>query len=169
MRQAIIFLIFLLAVPAFAQEEGRMQFGVRVDVLRLGFNDYDTYNATAGWRFNRRNYLGIGTGCHVIDLYNDADPRLDNGPIPSIPLYADYVHYYPLKNDKHSFYLGAEAGMTIYPGKLPVKNDNSRVDAYYSLKMGWDFTLKNRFGIFFGPSLKVYRGSNLNIDLGLRF
>lgn len=159
----------MLAVPAFAQEEGRMQFGVRVDVLRLGFNDYDTYNATAGWRFNRRNYLGIGTGCHVIDIYDDTDCGMGNGPIASIPLYADYVHYYPLKNDRNSFYIGAEAGMTIYPGMLPVKNKKSRVDKYYSLKMGWDFTLHNRFGIFFGPSLKVYYGINLSLDVGLRF
>ncbi len=159
----------MLAAPVFAQEEGRMQFGVRADLRRLGFNDYDTFNATAGWRFNRRNYLGIGTGCHIIDVYTDADPSVDNGPTASIPIYADYVHYYPLKNDKNSFYLGAEAGMTIYPSKFPVKNDDRRVDAYYSLKLGWDFTLKNRFGLFIGPSLKVYRGACLSIDFGVRF
>ena len=168
-HSVILFLIFLLAVPAFAQEEGHMQYGLRADLLRIGFNDYDTFNVTGGWRFNRRNYLGIGTGCHVIDVYTDSDPSVDNGPTLSVPLYADYVHYYPLKNDKNSFYLGAEAGMTIYPDKLPTKNDDGRIDPYYSLKLGWDFTLKNSFGIFFGPSLKVYDGINLSLDVGLRF
>lgn len=158
----------MTVLPVCAQEEGRMQFGVRADLLRLGFNKYDTYNATAGWRFNRRNYLGIGTGCHIIDVYTDSDPSVDNGATASIPIYADYIHYYPLKNDKNSFYLGAEAGMTIYPGKLPTKNVKNRIDPYYSLKVGWDFTLKNHFGIFFGPSLKVYRGCNVSLDLGLR-
>lgn len=169
MKQAIIFLLLILTTPAFAQEEGHMQFGVRADLLRLGFNEYDTFNATAGWRFNRRNYLGIGTGCHVIDVYTDAEPWVDNGPTASIPLYADYVHYYPLKNDRNSLFIGTEAGMTIYPGKLPTKDDDNRIDPYCSLKMGWDFTLKNRFGLFFGPSLKVYRGACLSIDFGVRF
>lgn len=169
MKQAIVFLLLMITLPVCAQEEGRMQFGVRADLLRLGFNKYDTYNATAGWRFNRRNYLGIGTGCHLIDVYSDSDPSVDNGPTASIPLYADFVHYYPLKNDKNSFFIGAEAGITIYPGKLPTKSNDDRVDVYYDLKLGWDFTLRNRLGIFFGPSLKVYRGTCLSIDFGFRF
>ncbi len=168
MKQAIIFILLMLAVPAFAQEEGRMQFGVRVDLSDLGFNAYSTLDATAGWRFNRRNYLGIGTGCHIIDVYTDAAPWVDNGSTPSIPIYADYVHYYPLKNDRNSFYIGAEAGMTIYPDKLPTTDDDGRIDPYYSLKIGWDFTLKNRFGLYFGPSLKIYRGACFSLDFGLR-
>lgn len=169
MKQVVVFLFLMLSMPVCAQDEERMQFGVRMDLADLGFNAYSTLNATVGWRINRRNYLGLGTGCHIIDVYHDADPSLGNGSTPSIPIYADYIHYYPLKNDKNSFYLGAEAGMTIYPGKLPLKGDKDRTDPYSCLKVGWDFTMKNRFGIFFGPSLKIYRGTCLSLDFGLRF
>lgn len=133
MKRAVIFLLLLLTLPACAQEKGHMQFGARLDLIGIGFNSYSTINATAGWRFNRRNYLGIGTGCHLIDVYTDASPSVDNGLTASIPVYADYVHYFPLKREKNSFYLGTEAGMTIYPGKLPTKDDDNRIDPYCSL------------------------------------
>lgn len=170
MKQTIIFLLIMLAAPAFAQGDGRMQYGVRIDVVSAGINAYDTYNITAGWRFNRKNYLGIGTGCHVIDTYTDADPSLDNGPTASIPIYLDYVHYFPFKkHNRNSFFLGIEAGPTFYLSKLPTKDDDGRHDVFQCYKMGWDYTLSNRIGLFFGPSLKVYRGLGLSLDFGVRF
>ncbi|MBR5736414.1 MAG: hypothetical protein IKX60_06460 [Bacteroidales bacterium] len=116
---------------------------------------------SAGCRFNRENYLGLETG-FGIDTHNPNNYY-------SIPLLADYIHYYPLgKSDKHSVYVGAEAGLMLYYGQW-TQDQKSYLDyiLFPSGKIGFDFSLGNK-----GPHLIV--GGQINFwgagaTLGLSF
>ena len=116
---------------------------------------------SVGCRFNQENYLGFETG-FGIDIRHPKN-------INSIPLLADYIHYYPLgKSDRHSVYVGVEAGVMLDYSHWP-QYQHGYLDymLFTSGKIGFDFALGNK-----GPHLIV--GGQINFwgagaTLGLAF
>lgn len=152
------------------EEGGRMQYGVKVGAAGFWYQTHTCYDASAGWRFNEIRYLGLGTGLHRVAIYDDADPDNENGVVPSIPLYVDYIHYTPFRHHRqHSFYCGLEAGGGIYLDKLPLKDSTSRLYPYLNGKIGLDFAISNRVGFNFGLNLLLSDASGLGVAAGLRF
>lgn len=166
-----LLMVLLWFVGQTVSAQGHWQFGVKRDV-GMGFGSYhNTLHATAGWRFDRKHYLGIGTGCNWQELACDDDPARSNGEVMGIPLFADYVRYIPFRTGSgHSVYWGLEAGGGVYTGNLPTTDDSSRWFPYLNPKLGLDFTINRYVGLNLGFSEIFSEASTvLCVHLGLRF
>lgn len=165
MKRLIIIMIALLSAgSAYAQTDEVKGFQVNTTVRYDWYNGNTSFwNAmvSVGSRLDRENYIGIETGFGIHARYSKN--------IKSIPVLLDYIHYYPLgKTDRHSVYLGVEAGAMIqrwYWQQYP--HANHYTELFTSAKIGFDFALGRR-----GPHLIV--GGQINFwgagaTLGLAF
>lgn len=151
--------------------QGHMQYGIKRNAGVGFWSWHKTLHFTAGWRFDKHHYLGLGSGCDWIDIGNDADPELSNGEVKGVPLFVDYVYYTPFRHfPKHAFFFGIEGGGGIYTGDLPTKDDSQRFFPYFNPKLGLDFTIHKNFGLNFGfCEILSERQTVLCVQVGLRF
>jgi hypothetical protein len=88
----------------------RLQWGAeaRYDIYDLN-ESMASGDVSLGWRFNRKNYVGIRAGFGKGSTYKDDSGS--NYNYNGIPLLADYIHYFPVgKSSRNSFFIGGEAG-----------------------------------------------------------
>ena len=172
MRSKFLIIVLLLALfpsVASAQEQGRMQYGVNLRGNIHFFQAHSATNFMAGWRFNEKRYLGLGTGLDFVYISSDEDPS--NGKVPAIPLYLDYRRYVKAKrNPRHSRYFGIEGGGMVYVDELPTTDEYStRIVPLIGVKLGHDYIIRNNFGIYYGWNFVISEASGIGLDLGLRF
>ncbi len=131
------------------------QFGIsyRAGILNP-FESERSAVLSAGYRFNRKNYLGLSTGYGRGNTYIDADCGADydyNG----IPVTLEYLHnFYLGKAKKHSIYLGGEAGGLFSWESAEAKCEEGVVHNFGAgilmIKTGMDFQLYERLHMNFG-------------------
>lgn len=115
----MIVMLYTGSIYAQNSETGNVQWAL---LYRYDWHNW-TYtqsaiDVSAGYRFNRDNYLGfqsgyiIKSGFHSLPFnkeYYSSSPRG-----VGIPILLDYVHYYPYgKAGKHSVYVGADIGYVV--------------------------------------------------------
>lgn len=146
-RILMIAVLLLLTCSAWAQtdEYRGFQFGVSARMEGVIGSYWISGNATAGYRFNQGNYLGLQSG-YLMGSGVDLQFR-------GVPVRLDYIHYFPMgAARRHSFILGAEAGgnyMMVqesgrsYDGSKWVIEPRTRtgVDFYACAKAGFDFNI----------------------------
>lgn len=176
MKNSLFLVLFalccLLPQMALAQypENGRLQFGVKRGFTFGPFCGEDHNLAMAGWRFDRKNYLGLVSGLLMTEIVDDADPDNENGEVSFVPLGVDYTRYVPFrKHVDHSFFYGVVAGAGWYTDKLPLKDDNTRCLPFFQCKLGLDFRIYKRLGVNFGLHLQASDIIGFGCDLGVRF
>lgn len=150
---------------------GHMQYCIKSDQGVGLWYYHSTAHVTAGWRFDRKHYLGVGTGCDWIDFDCDADPEQSNGEVTAIPLFVDYVHYSPFRHfEKHSFFWGVEAGGEVYTDQIAREDVSSRIFPFINPKVGIDLTVHGSFGVFAGTNWIIAESFTvLSINFGVRF
>ena len=155
MKQIIVSLAALLfAVGLHAQNTDEVkgfQWGLsaRYDWYMMSSSQV-TANLSAGYRFNRQNYLGLQGGY---------GPFVDSRGFRrfAIPILLDYMHYYPMGNsDRHSVYVGVEAGALIHHNIYTDGRTYTYASFFPSGKVGLDLDLKKGL-----PHLTV--GAQVNI------
>lgn len=191
MRQIVVFSVLLLAffLPGTsnicaARGAGRFQGIVKGSAPGIYWDPHFTADVSLGWRFNEKRYLGAGTGCHWIKPFGRGphDEPLDFDYVPALPIFADYVRYFPFaKHPRNAFFLGMEGGAAWYLKALPEKSThpNDKMVPYLNGKLGFDFGISDRFGIHaglnliwgcgHGVGLSSEGGHGLAATLGFRF
>lgn len=142
-------------ISSSAQEKGHFQGNLKGSALPgIYWDPHYMADLSLGWRFNEKRFLGVGTGCHWIKQWDDSDPNRSNGFVPAIPLFADYVRYFPFaKHPRNAFYLGMEAGGACYVNELPLKGQTKRLFPYLNGKLGFDFSIYKNLGVNIGCNL----------------
>ena len=159
MKRFLLILAIACIAPVFlgATEQPKGHFQVNLKGNAIPGIYWDTHFAadlSLGWRFNEKRFLGLGTGCHWIRDNVSADPDCTNGFVPAIPLFADYIRYYPFaKHPRNSFFLEMEAGGAYYVDNLPLKSETKRVFPYLNGKLGFDFSIYRNLGVNVGLNL----------------
>ncbi|MCR5130629.1 MAG: hypothetical protein K6C10_04105 [Prevotella sp.] len=167
----VLFVIFPPKAEAQTIEYGGMQYGVKVGTS-AGIHCTERHiDVSAGWRFNRKHYLGIGTGYQQTDITDDADPTNGNGKVAFIPLYADYTYYLPFNaHSNDSFLLGVEAGGGYYPDKTPCKeNYDNRFSPIIKAKIGLDFHIVKTLNLNVALGVLISDVAGIGIDIGATF
>ena len=139
-----------------AQDKGHFQGNLKGSALPgIYWDPHYTADLSLGWRFNEKRFLGLGTGCHWIkESYHDDPDIRSNGFVPAIPLFADYIRYFPFaKHPRNAFYLGMETGGAYYVDKLPLKSETRRMFPYLNGKLGFDFSIYRNLGVNVGLNL----------------
>ncbi len=160
------------------QEKGYLQAIVSATDGTVGFNDRITANISVGWRFNRGNYLGIGSGLHWDRQYYGTSygPAQHTPWLKSIPLYLDYIHYFNFKNCPWiSIYLGQEIGgsyfLDMHEGADPERFGYLR--PYTNTKCGFDIGFNKYVGLDLGLGLitipQAWQTTVIGPSIGLRF
>ena len=150
-----ISLLLGATISGSAQDKGHFQGNLKGSALPGIYWDlHYMADLSLGWRFNEKRFLGVGTGCHWIKQWDDSDPNRSNGFVPAIPLFADYVRYFPFaKHPRNAFYLGMEAGGACYVNELPLKGQTKRLFPYLNGKLGFDFSIYKNLGVNIGCNL----------------
>ncbi len=158
--------------------EGWWQFGV---TARVGNHFFYTPEAAvvlgAGYRFNKKNYLGLNVGiAHAENNITVGPGFVESFPFIGCPITAEYKHNFFLgKAKKHSIYLGAEAGFLSSFGQKGVWEDSQGEyeteehtlgEAITYLKFGMDFLLYKKLHMNFGFNVGVLA---LGASLGFTF
>ncbi len=175
---AIAMLSFAASADAQTQDtdtpkakKGWWQYGVS---YRAGLlNPFESENSVvlnAGYRFNRKNYLGISAGYGRGNTYIDADCGADydyNG----IPVTLEYLHnFYIGEAERHSFYLGGEAGGLFSWESAEAQCEEGTVHHFGAgiamLKTGMDFQLHEKLHMNFGIRLGFLA---LGFNVGISF
>ncbi len=167
----VLFVIFPPKAEAQTIEYSRLQYGVKAGTS-VGIHCKERHiDVSVGWRFNRKHYLGIGSGYQQTDIYDDADPTNDNGKVPFIPLYADYTYYLPFNaHSNNSFLFGVEVGGGYYPDKTPCKeNYDNRFSPIIKAKIGIDFHIVKTLNLNVGLGALVSDVGGIGIDVGVTF
>ncbi len=172
--------IFAFAASAEAQTEksstekaqkGWWQFGVTYrNSLLTPFDTENSVVLNGGYRFNKKNYLGLGVGYGKGSAYIDADCGAEyyyNG----IPVITEYRHnFYLGKAKKHSIYLGGELGALLSWETAEAKCEEGEVHHFgthiFGIKAGMDFQLYQRLHMNFGFSVGVLA---LGFSAGITF
>ena len=182
MKRLFLVSVFLVAA-AFCclAQESRFQGNIKGSALPgIYWDPHYTADISLGCRFNAKRYLGIGTGCHWICEADSTDPDNSNGFVPAIPLFVDYIRYFPFsRHPRHSFFMGMEAGGAYYVKDLPLKYETSRILPYMNGKIGFDFGICGNVGLNVGFNLiwGCYKGMTLTgggghgvaMTFGIRF
>lgn len=168
-RLLLILAMLLLTGSAYAQTEEvkGIQWGVAYKQELLMSGKQLSANATAGYRFNRGNYLGFQTGyAFIVTSYEINDTA---GKYSGIPLLADYIHYFPMgKKKRNSFFAGVEGGGYIIHFSGCQTRWGSTVEpssslAYYvCVKNGFDFNIADVTHLQIGVLLS-YPGYGVSI------
>ncbi|MBO4656317.1 MAG: hypothetical protein J5639_00940 [Bacteroidales bacterium] len=146
-RFFVIAILLVWACSAWAQtdEYRGFQFGVSARMEGVIGSYWISGNATAGYRFNQGNYLGLMSG-YLMGSGVETQFR-------GIPVRLDYINYIPLgASRRHSFIVGGELGgnyMMVqesgrsYDGTQWIIEPRTRtgVDPYISAKAGFDFNI----------------------------
>lgn len=151
-------------------EKGRFQGNIKGSFIGVFWNQHYTIDASFGWRFNEKNYIGAGTGCHLISRYLDSHPDESNGLVPAVPLFGDYIRYFPfIKQPRHAFFVGIEVGGAYCIAQLPLKHEMQRFLPYANAKAGLDFGISKRFGFTVGINLigDYYPSSQMGFGVAL--
>ena len=150
-----ISLLLGATISGSAQDKGHFQGNLKGSALPgIYWDPHYMADLSLGWRFNEKRFLGVGTGCHWIKQWDDSDPNRSNGFVPAIPLFADYVRYFPFaKHPRNAFYLGMEAGGACYVNELPLKGQTKRLFPYLNGKLGFDFSIYKNLGVNIGCNL----------------
>lgn len=119
MKKVLLFwVMLLLAGSMYAQSAAEdvkgFQWGVSARAEFVNWvHSQISANLSLGYRFDRRNYVGVRTGyAFKGKTYVDADPGTYY--YRGIPAIAEYTHYFPVGRTKmHSIFLGAEGGCTF--------------------------------------------------------
>ena len=125
-----------------------------------------------GYRFNPKRYLGLGCGASWQKGYNMNYPGVPptTGIHNSFPIFVDYVRNFQFKrNRRHGFLLGAEAGVTWFDTPI-FPDENYVLNPHLLLKMGFDVSVVNKFGVVFG--LNAYHLSSpcgVGFFIGIRY
>lgn len=179
-RAFITVLAILVAAAAFAQKDSSSveqkvkhhQFEVRYGAGIFFYAFSEQLDASYGWRFNKKYFLGMGSGIHWTELVNDADPTKNRGVVNSIPLYVDFKRYFPLGRKKiHSFYMGVDLGPSFFLS-TPFADENgsaSLVTCLFAFKYGFDISIAQKFSIMVGFNLRFEETAFLGINLGVSF
>ena len=128
--------------------------------------------ASLGYRFNPKRYLGLGCGASWQEGYNMMYPGVPptTGIHNSFPIFVDYVRNFQFKrNRRHGFPLGAEAGVTWFDTPI-FPDENYVLNPHLLLKMGFDVSVVNKFGVVFG--LNAYHLSSpcgVGFFIGIRY
>ncbi len=146
-----------------------LQFGVN---YRIGspsvFCSEETATISGGYRFNRKNYLGLTLGISDAEWYNDAEPA--DYPFTGYPIALDYIHYFPLgKAKNHSIYLGGEVGILYSNEVAKVEYGDGDVELgseIIMLKTGMDFRIYKNLHINFGLRIGLLCGG---VSCGISF
>ena len=164
-RLLLIMTLLLLTGSAYAQtgEVDGFQWGVayKQELNYLGRSA--SVNATAGYRFNRGNYIGFQTGYTFVARSNEMG---SSGHHWGIPLLADFIHYFPMgKKKRNSFFAGVEGGGYIN-GFTPDNNGKSSSTLFYyaCVKNGFDFNIADVTHLQIGVLLS-YPGYGVSIGL----
>ncbi len=159
-------------------KKGWWQFGV---TARVGNHFFYTTEAAvvlgAGYRFNKKNYLGLNVGiAHAENNITVGPGFVESFPFIGCPITAEYKHNFFLgKAKKHSIYLGAEAGFLSSFGQKGVWEDSQGEfeteehtlgEAITYLKFGMDFQLNKKLNMNFGFNVGVLA---LGASLGFTF
>ena len=151
-----------------AQEKARMQYNVNWRESVFFFSSSEALDVTVGRRFNKRNFLGVGSGYHWVKRTDDADPTNDNGEVTALPLFTEYIGYLPIKHiSRNSLFFAADLGGRYYLDKVPLKNDTDRFEPLINFKIGWDATLEGRVGLNLGLGFGLPDGFGASV--GFRF
>ena len=140
----------------------------------IGYGCADMHDIiSVGCRFNRHRYLGLATGLNINDIYYDADPSVENGSVPFIPLYVDYIRYVPFRHyyPNNSWIFGLAAGGGFYPDKTPCKSEvyTEKAAPLFKATMGIDINIKRRVGFNLGLYGQLSDISGFGVEAGLRF
>ena len=100
----------------------------------------------------------MGTGYHWIMpfAHGPHDVPIDFDYEHAIPVFADYVRYFPFtRHPRNAFFLGMEGGAAFYLKARPenTRHPNDIMAPYLNGKLGFDFGIGNRFGINVGLNL----------------
>ena len=164
-----------------AQDKGHFQGNLKGSALPgIYWDPHYMADLSLGWRFNEKRFLGVGTGCHWIKQWDDSDPSRSNGFVPAIPLFADYVRYFPFaKHPRNAFFLGLETGGAYYVNELPLKGQTKRLFPYLNGKLGFDFSIYKNLGVnigcnliwgcYHGMSMTGGGGHGIALTAGFRF
>ncbi len=133
-------------------EKGWFQYGVNG---RIGFVDPFTSEKaivlSGGYRFNKKNYLGLNLGFAAAEWHDDARP--EDHLYAAFPFSLDYTHnFYLGKAKKHSIFLGGEVGAGLTP-KVVKYDDGDEISLGYGIlfvKTGLDFQLHDRLHLNLG-------------------
>lgn len=181
-------LLIVISLTSFAKggeyEFRGMQYGVsaRAGIWYIYQGELE-YLFSAGYRFDRRNYLGGNIG-FAMGVEHDSG-RLTDTDYTSLPIMLDYTHYIPLFGSRHSLFIGAEAGMAVpLTNKTIYRRPEDRNDAtkkeslyyfisgnpqsvlYLDMKLGFDFALPWKHNINLGVSVGY---GCLGVNLGYTF
>ena len=165
-RLLLILTVLLLSGRAYAQtdEVRGIQWGVAYKQELFFLGQQASVNATAGYRFNRGNYLGFQTGYAFASRSNEFGR---SGNYWGIPLLADYIHYFPMgKTKRNSFFSGVEGGGYIN-GFTPDNNDKySTTLVYYAcVKNGFDFNIADVTHLQIGVLMSYPVGYGVSVGL----
>ena len=168
--------VISLSITTSAQDAGHFQGVVSGDYKTIGLQQRSMANVSLGWRFDRGNYLGIGSGMHWIKHWYQSEdgPKNQTPYLKAIPLYADYIHYFHFGKSLSSFYLGLEAGGSYLLDKDPCHKVElrGRVRAYFNPKLGFDIGFTRDIGLILGVGIiAVPVGSEYMLapTVGIRF
>ena len=149
----VVVLFFFSPVSLPAQDKGHFQTVASVSYPCIGWGERGTAELSAGWRFNRGNYLGVGSGMHLVrHWYGMAHGPAEVTPhLKALPFYADYIHYFRFGDSLNSFYLGQELGGSYYLDVHPELEVErlSRFRPYMNTKVGLDIGINERMGVMF--------------------
>ena len=172
-RLLLIMALLLLTCSAHAQTEevSGFQWGVayKQELSMLGSSASAT--ATAGYRFNRGNYLGFQAGYAFLPQTKEIGGT-EFGQYSGIPLLADYIHYFPMgKTKRNSFFTGIEGGGYIIhfsggPTRWGSVIDPSSSLAYYAcIKNGFDFNIADVTHLQVGVLMSYPLGYGVSVGL----
>ena len=164
-RLLLIMALLLLTSSAFAQTEEvkGIQWGVAYKQELFFLGQQASVNATAGYRFNRGNYLGFQTGYAFASRSNEFGR---SGNYWGIPLLADYIHYFPMgKTKRNSFFAGVEGGGYLNGFTSDYTHKSTSKLVYYAcIKNGFDFNIADVTHLQVGVLLS-YPGYGVSVGL----
>lgn len=140
-RLLLTIVVLLLAGRAYAQTEELkgFQWGLAYKQEIALPDRQASANVTAGYRFNRGNYLGFQTGYVFVGSTREFGGSRRTW---RIPLLVDYIHYFPIHKKQNSFFTGVEGGgfLTCFYNDYAQKTVTS-LDYYACVKNGFDFNI----------------------------
>jgi hypothetical protein len=166
-RLFLIMVVMLLSSSASAQTEEvkGFQWGVayKQETAVLGLQA--SANATAGYRFNRGNYLGFQTGYTFVGSSSEMGSF---GRYWGMPLLVDFIHYFPMgKKKQNSFFTGVEGGGYIIGFYSAYTQKTFTNFGYYAcVKNGFDFNIADFTHLQLGVLLS-YPG--MGVSIGFTF
>jgi hypothetical protein len=167
-----------------AQERSHFQGNIKATGLGIYWDSHYLADLSLGWRFNEKRYLGVGSGCHWVMPFarGPHGEIVDVGLIPAVPVFADYVRYFPFsRHPRSAFYLGLEAGAAWYLAALPAetRHPDDKFFPYWNGKLGFDFGIYRNLGVNVGLNLisgcghgfglSGEGGHGLALSVGFRF